>query len=247
MYARTVAEPNGGEEQLLSFGVSGKLIMNVLVMFDNETETYWSQLLGEALEGPLAGAKLTPLASVQTTWAEWKKAYPDTKALRTGGTGGYDTYDSYYNSGSAGVLGETRQDNRLNRKELIAGAVLDGQPIAYPHSALRDSRVVNDTINGQPLAVFFDPTTRTAVLYERTVIDDDGQEHLLTFQATDDPIEFVDQETGSRWLLLNGMAIDGDLQGSKLTAIPSTSSFWFGWKDWYPETLLYGQPEATSG
>ena len=241
MYARTVEEPNTGEEKLLTFGVSGKLVMNVLVMFDNETDTYWSQLLGDALEGELAGAKLTPVSSVQTTWAAWKEAHPETKALRTGGTGGYDTYDSYYGSSSLGVLGESRADDRLSPKELVAGAVLDGQPIVYPHTALRDDRVANDTVDDLAVTVFYDPDTRTAVLYERLVVDANGEEQLLTFEATDNHIEFVDKETGSLWLLLSGTAIDGPLQGTQLTQIPSTSSFWFGWKDWYPDTLIYGQ------
>ena len=43
MYARDIA----GQE--LNFGVSGKLIMNALVMFDRQTETLWSQFLGEAV------------------------------------------------------------------------------------------------------------------------------------------------------------------------------------------------------
>ncbi|MBV7339562.1 DUF3179 domain-containing protein [Chloroflexi bacterium TSY] len=163
MYARTVENPTTGAEETLTFGVSGKLIMNVLVMFDNETDTYWSQLLGEALEGSLAGAKLTPIAAVQTTWDEWKKLYPETKALRTGRTGGYDQYAGYYKSGSAGVLGEASQDDRVPGKELVAGAVLDEQPVAYPHSVLAAELAVNDTVQEKPVAVFFDPRTATAV------------------------------------------------------------------------------------
>ena len=30
------------------------------------------------------------------------------------------------------------------------------------------------------------------------------------------------------------------LVGTALERIPATSSFWFGWKDWHPETYLYG-------
>jgi hypothetical protein len=28
--------------------------------------------------------------------------------------------------------------------------------------------------------------------------------------------------------------------GETLTRIKSTSSFWFGWKDWFPNTAVYG-------
>ena len=45
MYARDV---NG---QLLTFGVSGKLIMNGLVMFDRETGSLWAHINGQAVDG----------------------------------------------------------------------------------------------------------------------------------------------------------------------------------------------------
>ena len=70
------------EGQEYTFGVSGKLIMNVLVMYDRQTDSLWSQLLGEAVEGPLAGTKLTFIESLQTTWAEWKALHPNTLALQ---------------------------------------------------------------------------------------------------------------------------------------------------------------------
>jgi hypothetical protein len=30
------------------------------------------------------------------------------------------------------------------------------------------------------------------------------------------------------------------MAGERLAQVKSTSSFWFGWKDWYPETMAYG-------
>jgi hypothetical protein len=40
------------------FGVSGKLIMKALVMFDRETESLWSQFLSQSVRGELKGTKL---------------------------------------------------------------------------------------------------------------------------------------------------------------------------------------------
>ena len=50
MYARDL------DGKTLTLGVSGKLIRNSLVMFDRETDTLWSHLTGEALEGTPGGA-----------------------------------------------------------------------------------------------------------------------------------------------------------------------------------------------
>ena len=73
----------------LTFGVSGKLIMNALVMYDRQTETLWSQFLGQAVEGELAGETLGIVASQLVVWSTWEKEHTDALVLDTGG-GVYD-------------------------------------------------------------------------------------------------------------------------------------------------------------
>lgn len=65
----------------LEFGVSGKLLNANLVMYDRQTETYWSQLDGSAVVGPLVPRQLTVLPNTVTTWAEWRESHPDTEVL----------------------------------------------------------------------------------------------------------------------------------------------------------------------
>lgn len=227
MYDRNVA----GQE--LTFGVSGKLIRNVLVMFDRETDTLWSQLLGKAVDGALLGTDLVPLASLQTTWAEWKSIHPETTALAIGGPA-YDSYSGYYSSGSAGVIGEFREDDRLPRKELVHGIVVNGEPAAYPYRALEVEPLVNDIVDDEPVLVLFEPRSQTALAFSRQLGD-----RVLTFEPGADSDTFRDVETGSEWLLLTGAALSGPLAGESLVRIPGTSSFWFGWKDFYPQTHLW--------
>lgn len=238
MYAREIE----GYPEPLTFGVSGKLIMNVLVMFDRQTGTLWSQILGRAVDGELAGTKLESIAATQTTWANWKELHPGTVALRKGYRGARDGYTSYYLSGQAGVLGETRQDDRLPTKELGLGLVVNGQPAYYPFSRLKEERVVNDTVAGEPLLIIFQPEVATALVYRREVA---GQ--VLTFEAesTDaNPFILKDAETGSRWVAWTGGVLEGPLDGTALERMPATTSFWFGWKDWHPDTYVYGITET---
>ena len=46
------------EGEVHTFGVSGKLIMNALVMYDHQTRTLWRQFLGSGVKGPLTGVEL---------------------------------------------------------------------------------------------------------------------------------------------------------------------------------------------
>jgi len=224
-----------GEEY--TFGVSGKLIMNVMVMYDRQTDTLWSQLLGEAVEGPLAGTKLEFMPSWQTTWSDWKAQHPNTIALDKGYGGGRDPYTGYYDSTRSGVIGESRSDDRLYVKEFVVGIEQNGEAVAYPFSVLNEKPVVNDVIGEKPVLVVFNADTGTSVVFDRHIAGE-----TLTFSLREG-LTLVDTETGTLWDGLTGLGIDGPLADETLTRLKSTASFWFGWKDWYPDTRVYGIEE----
>jgi len=230
VYAREI------EGKEFTFGVSGKLIRNVLVMYDRQTRSYWSQLLGEAVAGDMIGTKLEFVPSWMMTWEEWVKLHPETLALsKMGRVDSFDTYTGYYQSESAGVIGETYTDDRLTRKEFVVGVELPEATKAYPLRVMNEEPVVNDTIGDTHLLVVFDIDAVSTAVFDRTVND-----QILTFVETDTPGIITDEETGTTWNALTGLAIDGPLAGTTLTQIKSTMSFWFGWKDWHTDTLVYG-------
>ena len=231
MYAREI------DGQEFTFGVSGKLIRNGLVMYDRQTESYWSQLLGEAVSGEMIGTELEFLPALMTTWEQWKEIHPDTVALdKNGRRGSRDYYQGYYNSPEAGVLGEVNRDDRLYTKEFIVGVELeDDTAVAYPFSILNDQPIVNDTVDGQNLLVVFDKETAASAVYDRLV-----DEQTLTFTFAADGKTLTDEETGSTWDPFSGRAIAGPLSGQTLKRLKSTRAFWFGWTDFHPDTILYG-------
>ena len=228
MYSREV----GGE--ILEFGVSGKLIMNVLVMYDRQTNSLWSQLLGKAVRGPFEGTVLEYLPAWQTTWSDWKSRHPETQALVKGYSGDYDPYASYYSSGAAGVIGETRSDDRLQTKQFIIGVDAGQATMAFPFSKLTQQPVVNADVGDVPILVLFDAENANGIVFSRLASD-----RVLTFESAGDG-QLRDLETGTLWDLWEGEAIDGPLAGEKLERVKSTTIFWFGWKDFHPDTLVYG-------
>jgi hypothetical protein len=87
----------------LTFGSTGMLLDGNKVMFDEETESLWSQHRGV----PIAGGHLESDASLdirpvtQTEWGEWVAEHPDTLALDA--DTGYD-YDYSYYDGHLGIF-----------------------------------------------------------------------------------------------------------------------------------------------
>jgi hypothetical protein len=218
----------------LTFGVSGKLIRNSLVMYDRETHSLWSHLTGSAIDGPLIGTQLQVLAATQTTWANWLRAYPGTKVLPHDYPGQTDRL-RYFTNQAAGIRGRLHYDDRLPAKAKVIGVRVLDQAKAYAMQAIVRAKVVNDTFANAALVVW---TTgpESASVFRR---DLSGQ--TLTFEVPASGT-ITDRETGSGWDPLTGKAVSGPLMGSSLTPVDAITSFWFGWFDFFPETALYLRP-----
>jgi len=226
VYARQV------DGKSLHFGVSGKLIRNSLIMFDRETNTLWSHLTGEAIEGPLKGRMLEIIISDRSTWGVWRQRYPSAQIMRTDTTD--DPYLSYYSAQDTGISSTRHQDGRLGPKERVVGVRLAGGVKAYAFNALRRERVVNDEVGGTPVVLVFDGRSESGAVYRREL---NGA--LLIFQPTGTALQMRDRDTGSTWDGITGRALDGPMVGASLDPVPITYSFWFGWADFYPQTSLY--------
>jgi hypothetical protein len=104
-------------------------------------------------------------------------------------------------------------------------------PKAYWLDPVVNAKVVNDTFENLPL-VLLATSNESASVFERSL---NGQ--TLTFEAVGSTIR--DHETASTWDPVTGKAIAGPLAGQSLTPVPATTSFWFGWFDFFPGTALY--------
>ena len=220
-----------------TFGVSGKLIMNALVMYDHQSGTLWSQFLSIGVKGKFVGRSLEIVPLVQTTYGNWVKEHPDTAVLDKGRRGSSDSYDGYYTNNDAGVIGESNGDDRLDRKDKVVGIGFEGGPKAFPLTALKATPVVNDNVAGDDVLIFFQPDTQTALVYNRFV---DGRS-LEFEQVIDDDgtVLLRETRTGSLFLPFTGRGIEGELEGLQLERVHSVVSFWFAWSDFYPDTELY--------
>jgi Protein of unknown function (DUF3179) len=227
------------------FGVSEKLWANGLVMYDHQTDSLWSHVAGQAITGPMQGTKLTMLPATRTDWATWKQLHLETlviEPLKSLYRRNYsvDPYEGYYYSQETGVIGTRREDQRLNPKAFVIGLRLDGQVKAYPFTRLSKAPVVNDTVANTPVVVVFRERNATGMVFSRRV-----GERVLTFTpgpaSATERLTMKDAETGSVWSGLDGRALAGPLKGKRLAQISATYAFWFAWKDYYPETAVYGE------
>lgn len=213
-------------DRLLTFGNTSALYDSDMVMLDYETGSYWWQVAGEAIVGPLTGEGLQILPSTVTTWNAWHKLHPDTQVLSrdTGFGRNYDqdpfaTYAEFVDAGEfAFPVGEAARDERLSPATIVLALRVAGEAVAYPLERSAPS-VVHDEVGGSPVAVFIDPEAPTGAAFHPVAAGE-----LLRFDWTE--AGPVDANTGSLWDL-SGRAIDGPLSGEQLRALPTKTSFWF--------------------
>jgi len=65
----------------MKFGVSGLLYNSDVLLFDRDTNSLISQLMIKGISGPLRGVELSAVPAETTSWAAWKKRYPQTQVL----------------------------------------------------------------------------------------------------------------------------------------------------------------------
>ena len=211
------------------------LYRNGLIMYDHQTQSLWSHILGQGISREHKGRNLDFVPALQTDWQSWRERYPDSVVVDPK-LFGRDSYDSYYASRQEGVLGGgLERGDDIYPKEYVIGVRLDGEARAYPFSVLTHEPVVNDELAGVPLAIFYDQETLSGAVFNRAF--EDGT--LLTFEPGATSSLAVDAQTRSEWDVLTGRAIRGPLEGTQLAQVPITYAFWFGWADYHVGGTVY--------
>ena len=224
-----------------TFGVSGKLWRNGLVMYDHQTETLWSGVTGAAIEGKLKGKQLEILAAQpKVRWKEWKATYPESKVLTLYSTEDLeiDNYADYHMGGMTGLFPPETVNDALHPKALVMAIRLGDHVRAYPLGEFQQTKLVTDTVAGKNLVIYRDAETEASAVYERGL---DGQE--LTFKPGKTWVTLEDTTTGSTWNVVTGKAVSGALSGKTLTRVPHYQIYWFGLVDFYPQATVYASKE----
>ena len=238
--------------QVLDFGTTGFLRKGDLIMWDRQTESWWQQITGEAIVGELTGTKLKFIPAPVVSWVDFREAFPDGRVLSrdTGFAKDYDLppYVGYDDEENVPFRYSGATDSRLLPLERVVGISIEGRDVAYPYKLLAEHPVINDSIDGQDLVIFYvggtlspfsgyanisrtpNRAVGSAAVYQAFV---DGQK--LTFSVQGDSI--VDERTGSEWNVL-GQAVDGPLKGSQLTPVVHGTHFWFAWAGFNPDTSV---------
>ena len=132
--------------------------------------------------------------------------------------------------------------------ELILGAVVDGEAVAYPVRILAHHELANDVIAGVPVSMVYCTLCRSALLFDRRVDDGTGAVgEVLDFQTSGLLIEsnkiMVDRQTDTLWRHQTGVGLSGPLEGVELAQYPVLTTTWAEWLATHPETEVLDIPD----
>ena len=243
------------KDYVLTLGTSGMLRKSNLIMWDEETETWWQQLTGEAIVGKMTGTTLKALPSLRISLKDFFDRYPDGQVLsiETGfekqakryGTNPYKKYDDI-NIKQPRLFFET-VDTRLPAMERTFNLHGDST-IVYPLSVVEKLKVINDKIDNTNIVLFYKKGMKSMLdepnpkeskdIGTGTMFDANVDGKLLTF--TKNKNLFVDKETKSVWDI-SGLCVEGKYKGNSLKPLAYGMHFAFAWFSFYPNSKVYKQ------
>ena len=217
----------------LKFHLAGINNQNFL-MRDEETGTYWQQISGAAVSGPLAGRHLTLVPSDELTWALWKAEKPGGTVLNDIApyVHGYARKDWDVRMKKAPTV-LSYAENGMTPRDLMLGIRAFGAARAFFYDAVLKDKLVEDRVGAQPIILVVGPDDQSVRVFERRI---PGVAEIPEFYRVS-PALFMDDATGSEWNF-QGCAVSGKSKGICMAHVEVIKDYWFDWRHYNPDTTV---------
>jgi Protein of unknown function (DUF3179) len=209
-------------------------------MRDEETGSYWQQVTGAAVAGPLKGSHLTLLPQDELSFALWKKEQPSGTVLAP-----LPRYAADYEPATwedrigkmPTVIHGTK--GSLADRDTIIGVANGEVAQAYPFTRLTaQSPVLLDVVGDEPVMLVLGPDKKSVRVFSRQVAGRTLEFYGHSAANATDPWTLVDDATLSGWTF-EGCAVSGEMKGQCLTRIEALKDYWFDWQHYHPHSTVY--------
>jgi len=219
-----------GEET--TFGVSGLLYNTNLMPYDRKTNSTWSQIRQDCVNGELISTKANQYPVTEIEWGLLKATMPDIMILNTD-TGfsrnyGRYPYGDYKTNHDRLLFPVTEEDNSLPQKERVLG-VIDGQSVKVYQYALfpGNGGMVEDTFKGKSVIIAGHESQNYIVIFEKP------EGISLSFLENEFPNILVD-DSGNKYNIFGASETTQQLKYSD-----SFIGFYFSFPAFFEEVDIY--------
>lgn len=219
-----------------TFGVSGLLYNSNLMPYDRGSESIWSQMKLQCVNGRLIGQSPQTISLIETTTSTWQKMYPKSKIL-TGGKGRTRPYGTYpygdfkVNQDRLLFPVDNPSDNRFPKKERLLGIIHQGDVKVVPFKSFPAKGI------GLTLRI---------VGAEPSVVIGSNEFNFICAYFSNDPsleavqnrLPIVMKDSRNNFYDIFGQIVEGPNQGTQLKAPTFMMGYWFAWAAFYPDLDL---------
>jgi hypothetical protein len=234
----------------LHFYLAGINNQNFL-MRDRETGSWWQQVTGRAISGPLAGNTLELQSNDELTFGVWKSESPHGLVLSP--VAGHEKdYDEEWEKEVAKYPvplmfpGQGLTGKALADRDVVLGISRGGQARAFPLARVRGANPIQDRVGGIPVVLVTGPDGESMRVFRSQSNGMDIELYrdadILTAErrnAPNHPWRLIDSQ-GNTWNFA-GCATSGPAQGQCLEKINYLKDYWFDWKNYNPQTTVYSR------
>jgi hypothetical protein len=218
----------------LHFHLAGINNQNFL-MRDEETGSWWQQVTGKAIFGPLKGQSLELVSSDELSFGLWKQESPAGQVLAP-----VTAYEKKYEDNWEPEVQKLPTvidfpGSGLQSRDVVVGIEVGGSSRAYPLTALSMPTPVQDRVGGIPILIAMGPDGKSVRAFVSRV---DGSDVELFRKSGGDAWVLVDSASGSEWNF-QGCASAGPAKGKCLQRLPALKDYWFDWRNYHPSTSVY--------
>ncbi len=222
--------------QRLTFHLAGINNQN-FIMRDEETGTYWQQISGAAISGPLKGRRLALVHSDELTLATWKAEQPEGSVLDD-----VPQYISDYAKPDWDVRMKRAPtvisfpEHGLTARDLMLGIEAYGASRAFLYDRVIAEKLVKDHVGGEPVLLVVGPDDQSVRAFRGRIPGVHGVTDFYRLAGG----ALMDDTTGSEWNF-QGCATSGKSKGLCLDPVPMLKDYWFDWRNYHPQTSVYGK------
>ncbi len=223
----------------LTFHLAGINNQNFL-MRDEETGSYWQQISGKAIAGPLEGHTLTLVPSDELTFAAWKAEEPRGTVLND-----VPRYASEYARKDWDVRMKRVPtvidfpEHGLKARDLMLGIRAFGASRAFPYGRVLQEKLVKDHVGSEPVLLVVGPDGQSVRAFRDRIPGVPGAPGFYRMAQGAAGALLMDDTTGSEWSF-QGCAVSGSSRGTCLEPVQVVKDYWFDWRNYNPTTTVYG-------
>ncbi len=225
------------ESELTTFGVSGSLYNTNLLPYDRESNSTWSQLRMDCVNGERIGTKIRTLPLVETKWITAKTLYPEALVLsrETGFNRPYGNYPygDYMRSNQL-IFPVAHQDNRIHKKERVYALISEDKAEVFRFKEFKGAIKLHA---GQIGSVDYIVVGSEEMNFMIAFIRPDTQ---TFFSPVAGMGEIIMMDSMGNSYNVFGEVVSGPDAGSRLESPTGFIAYWFSVAAFYPEVLIYG-------